>query len=211
MGTQTGPDVETLSRTRRSLHGVAELVIAGPQHRAFDTIRLVVVPGGFRGLHLPLRVEGATLHWEGGSAPLAGTYRELAVAAGVDVGAPVALYTDSSGVDPDETIDVDPEAAAVIEACWERGDAALRALAPEVMPILWPEHFDVGIGVDEVNYGMSPGDGYHPTPYAYVGPWTPREGDFWNAPFGAVRPAEDLPDTDAVAAFFAEGRRRAAG
>jgi hypothetical protein len=29
---------------------------------------------------------------------------------------------------------------------------------------------------------------------------------FWNAPFGALRPADELPDTDAVAAFFAEGR-----
>ena len=46
-----------------------------------------------------------------------------------------------------------------------------------------------GIGVDEVNYGMSPGDGFHAAPYAYVGPWTPREGAFWNVPFGALRPA----------------------
>lgn len=26
-------------------------------------------------------------------------------------------------------------------------------------PILWPEHFDVGITLDQVNYGLSPGDG----------------------------------------------------
>ena len=75
--------------------------------------------------------------------------------------------------------------------------------------MLWPEHFDLGISVDEVNYGVSPGDAGHPRPYAYVGPWTPREGGFWNASFGALRWSDDLPDADAVAAFFAEGRAEA--
>ena len=56
---------------------------------------------------------------------------------------------------------------------------------------------------------MSPGDAGHPLPYAYVGPWTPRQGPFWNASFGAVRAAAELPDADAVAAFFAEGRTAA--
>jgi hypothetical protein len=36
-------------------------------------------------------------------------------------------------------------------------------------------------------------------------PRAPREGEFWNAPFGALRGADELPD---VAAFFAEGRER---
>ena len=38
-------DTQVLVATRRSLHGVAELVIAGPQHRATGTIRLRVTPG----------------------------------------------------------------------------------------------------------------------------------------------------------------------
>ena len=42
-----------------------------------------------------------------------------------------------------------------------------------------------GVTDDEVNYGVSPGDEFHPLPYAYVGPWTSRIGPFWNAPFGA--------------------------
>ncbi|MBI4943669.1 MAG: hypothetical protein HY830_23255 [Actinobacteria bacterium] len=210
MGTGTEIDAGVLAATRRSLHGVAEMVVAGPQHRRFDTIRLLVAPGGFRGLHLPLHVDGTTLRFDGGSVPLAGTYRGLAEAAGVDVGVAVDLYTDVTGIDPDEEVVVDAAAAAHLADCWARGDAALRVLAPESSPILWPEHFDVGITVDQVNYGLSPGDGYHPSPYAYVGPWTPRTGEFWNAPFGAARPVEDLPDAAAVAAFFAEGRDRAA-
>jgi hypothetical protein len=202
-------DVETLTATRRSLHGVAELVIAGPQHRRLGSIRLVVVPGGFGGLRLSVQVVGTTLRWDGGSAPLAGTYRELAELAGVDVGAPANLYTDVTGIDPDDPVTVDPAAAAQLADAWERGDAGLRLFAPQAPPTLWPEHFDVGTSVDQVNYGVSPGDGYHPTPYAYVGPYTPRTGDFWNAPFGAVRPVRDLPDPAAVAEFFAEGRLRA--
>ena len=84
------------------------------------------------------------------------------------------------------------------------GDAALRAMAPDEVPVLWPEHFDVGISVDEVNYGVSPGDSYLATPYAYVGPWAARTGDFWNAPFGAALAVEGR-DADALAAFFARG------
>jgi hypothetical protein len=72
------------------------------------------------------------------------------------------------------------------------------------------QHFDVGIALEEVNYGMCPGDNGRSLPYAYVGPWTPREGAFWNAPFGAVRAADQLSDADAVAAFFCRGARRRA-
>jgi hypothetical protein len=43
----------------------------------------------------------------------------------------------------------------------------------------------------------------------HVGPRTPRRGPFWNAPFGALRAAAELPDADAVAAWFAEGRAAA--
>lgn len=196
--------------TRRSLHGVAELLIAGPQHRAHGTIRLRVTPGGFGGVAVDLRVAGADLVWDGGRAPLAGTYRALAAAAGVEPGPPEGVYHDTSGVGPDDEIAVDPAAAARLADWFARGDAGLRAFAPEQTPVLWPEHFDLATSVDEVNYGVSPGDAGHPEPYAYVGPWAPREGPFWNAPFGALRPASELPDAAAVAAFFAEGRAAAA-
>jgi len=46
--------------------------------------------------------------------------------------------------------------------------------------------------------------------YAYVGPWAPLEGDFWNMPFGAARVMRRLPDSAAVLAFFQEGLQRAA-
>lgn len=204
---------DALARTRRSLHGIAELVLAGPQHRASGKIRLRVTPGGFGGVTTDLRVEGTDLVGPAGRVPLAGSYREVATAAGVEAGAPVGVYTDTTGVDPDEAVDLDPAAAALVEGWFALGDAALRAFAADagsdVEPVLWPEHFDLAITVDEVNYGISLGDAGHAAPYAYVGPWTARTGPFWNAPFGALRPAADLPDADAVAAFFAQGRTAA--
>jgi hypothetical protein len=136
-----------LVTTRRSLHGVAELLLAGPQQAECGTIRLTPAPGGF-----------AT------------------------------------------------KAAAEIAAAFERGQSALRSFRPDVTAVLWPEHFDLGITVDEVNYGVSPGDDHVAVPYAYVGPWAfaqwERAGPFWNAPFGAARPLTELPS---LAAWFAEG------
>ena len=85
----------------------------------------------------------------------------------------------------------------------------LRMLAPAERPILWPEHFDVGITVARVNYGLSPGDAAIDEPYAYVGPWEPAsyEGAFWNAPFGAAQRLTGLGGVAAVLAFFREGQR----
>ena len=95
---------------------------------------------------------------------------------------------------------------------WLALDEVLASMPPEAQPAtiqLWPEHFDAGTHVglvsgERVNLGFSPGDGYEPEPYVYVGPWsTQRRGDpaFWNAPFGAVLRASDVtPSPDQVQA-----------
>jgi hypothetical protein len=140
---------------------------------------------------------------------LQGTCRELAAASGQQVSDLAEVYHQGSGVDPDERLTFDIPTLALLLDWFGRGDAALRAFAPGEEPVLWPEHFDVGITLDEVNYGASPGDATHTGPYAYVGPWTPREGEFWNAAFGAFRDAADLPDVDAVVTFFDTGRAAA--
>jgi hypothetical protein len=190
--------------TRRSLHGLAELVLAGPQHRASGTIRLRVTEDGFATVEAPdLRVTADALYAAGKAIPLKGrTIRELAAEAGVEPGAAEGLYPDGSGAALDDVVALD--GAAEILAAFTAGDRALRALDPAATPILWPEHFDVGISLDEVNYGVSAGDTTIGEPYAYVGPWTPREGDFWNVSFGAAHPIRELPD---LPAFFDEGRR----
>ncbi|GEL24456.1 hypothetical protein PSU4_34100 [Pseudonocardia sulfidoxydans NBRC 16205] len=198
-----------LTTTRRSLHGVSELLLAGPQYRSSGTIRLQVTAGGFGQVTGPLRVHGAALVWGDDQVPLGGSIRDLAVWAGVEAGAPDGLYSDGADVDLDEALSVDPAEADVIHGWFALGDAALRTLGGGAEPVLWPEHFDLAVTVDQVNYGVSPGDASLPEPYAYVGPWERRDGEFWNAPFGAFRPATELPHADALADFFRAGQAAA--
>ncbi len=203
-------DRSRLELTRRSLHGIAELVLAGPQYAESQSIRLRVRPGGFGTESAPdLRVDGLELVTPNASLPLGGTFAGLARAAGVEPRPLRDVYDQGPGVSDGDPIEVDPDAVAVILAAFSLGDAAMRAFAPDQEPVIWPEHFDIGISVDEVNYGVSPGDAFLSEPYAYVGPWSEHEGDFWNAPFGAARPLTELPDIEAVEGFFREGARRA--
>ncbi len=201
--------VSSPTTTRQSLHAVAELVLAGPQYRACGDIRLRVTEGGFATVAEPdLRVEGGALVAGERRVPLAGrSCTEVAAAVGVVAGEPAGVYAEGSGVGPDEVITLDPAELRTILGAFAAGDLALHRLAPGAERVLWPEHFDVGVTVDEVNYGVSPGDGHVPEPYAYVGPHRPREGAFWNMPFGAARPVRELGDAAAILEFFETGRR----
>ena len=181
------PDPAAIAMTRLALHGAAELLLAGPQHRTHGTIRLRIVPGGFATVAGPeVRVDGREVVAGDRRAALAGTtYAAAGAEVGIEAGAPVGVYHEGSGAAPGEHVDADPAVAGYLADCFATGDAALRRLAPELTPVLWPEH-------------------------AYVGPWQPRAGEFWNVPFGAARLLRELGDTDGVAAFFAQGREYAA-
>ncbi|MFI5606990.1 hypothetical protein [Amycolatopsis sp. NPDC051903] len=194
-----------LARTRRSLHGVAELLLAGPQFRTSGRIELRVAGEGFATIAEPaLTVDGPRVVTPSGAVDLPGrTYRDVAAEIGVEAGDLADVYSDGPGVRPGETIELDAAALATLLRAFAAGDRALREFAPEETPVLWPEHFDVAITVGQVNYGVSPGDGFLSEPYAYVGPHEPRRGEFWNAPFGAAHPVREVPD---LAAFFREGQ-----
>lgn len=199
------------NQTRTALHGVAELLLAGPQYAASGDIRLRVLPYGIATVAVPdLRLVRTDLVGAHGRVPLAGTYAEVAAAAQIAPRELGDVYHDRAAVTAEDAIVLDPERLATLVDALAVGDAALRAFAPEAVPVLWPEHLDVAIETDQVNYGVSPGDATHPEPYAYVGPWAPRTGPFWDQPFGAARPMAELGDTDAVIAFFEEGAARAA-
>jgi len=199
--------------TRRSLHGVAELVLAGPQYRATGKLRLRVVPGGFATTLLPgLRVDGSRVaRDEGAAAAISGrTPRALGAEVGVAAGRPEGAYDGGSGVEPDEVLTVDPGQAGVIIGALALGHDALAAFAHGEAPVLWPEHFDVAVRVHDMNFGVSPGDGFIEEPYAYVGVSpVPSRDVFWNYPFGAAAPLRELDSVPAVTGFFAEGRKRA--
>ncbi|HZN83577.1 MAG TPA: hypothetical protein VFC01_28420 [Mycobacterium sp.] len=197
--------------TRCQLRGVAESLIAGPQYRASGTIRLAVRPNGFAGVSFPLAVHGTELVWPDGAAPLAGPVDALAAAAGVAAAPPDGVYEIVDPLPTDAFLRLDTAAADWIHRSHYAGGHAIKKVLPEAHPVLGPEHFDVAAAEDEVNYGVSAGDDYHPTPYAYVAPWTARIGPFWNAPFGAVYPLDPAHDVDAlaldIADFFQRGRK----
>jgi hypothetical protein len=196
-----------LVTTRLSLHAVAELLLAGPQFRQHRTIKLRVTPGGFGTVQPPeVRVNGTALVVADRSVSLDGrTVADLADQAGLATRPLDDVYTGGCGLTTEHLLSVDADATAEIAEAFRRGQEAMTALAPEAERVLWPEHFDLGISLDQVNYGLSAGDSYLPVPYAYVGPWTPGEftGAFWNAPFGAARPVDEIED---LVGFYAEGQ-----
>ena len=206
--------ISLLIETRTALHGVAEWLLAGPQHRRSGTIRLRVHEWGFGTRDGATAVHGTDLVVVDGGAerriPLRGSLREIAATAGIAAEVPTDLYHDHAPITLDSVINVDPAAAAFLEDWFWRGQQGMLGFAASLDPVLWPEHFDLGISRDDVNFGVSPGDASHQAPYAYVGPATPRQGAFWNAPFGALRPAAELPDAAAVSGYYTEGAAQAA-
>lgn len=201
-----GPASQTLVATRRQLHGIAECLLAGPEYRATGEIALAITPGGFGTATAPeIRLEGLELVAGDRRVPAAGSFGDLADRLGVEFGAP-GIYRDGSGAQSDDVVDLDPAAARLILDWYTLSDSALRALDPEQQPILWPEHFDVAILLDDRSYGSSPGDDFHQTPYAYVSANDHDGEPFWNAPFGALRDAGEFRSTDHLVAFWREGR-----
>jgi hypothetical protein len=202
---------ETYICTRRQLRGVAESLIAGPQYRAAGTIRLAVRPDGFAGVAVPLAVHRTELVLPNDAVPLAGSLSGVAAAAGIEAGPPDGVYEIVDPLPPDTDLTIDPAAAEWIYRSHYAGGHAIKNVLPDQHPVLWPEHFDVAVTEHEVNYGVSAGDDYHPTPYAYVGPWAQRTGPFWNAPFGASHPLDPAHDIDNltvhITEFFHKARR----
>jgi len=200
--------VDRHTQTRRSLHALAELVVAGPRFRATGDLRLRVRPEGIGTWDAPVVAlsHGELVTGTSRFAVDGLTIAEVAARAGLQPSPLDDVYTDGPHVAPSETVRLDPEALRVVEAAFQLGEESLRELSPEAERTLWPEHFDLAITVGSVNYGVSPGDDYLDRPYAYVGPHDPVAGEFWNAPFGAARPLEELRSAAAATAFFREGR-----
>jgi hypothetical protein len=198
------PDQAVLAATRQQLHGIGECLMAGPQRRAGGRFTLRVTPGGFATTGEPaLRLDGADLVVnESRRVAVTGTFADLADAIGVDFGPPPDRYPDGSGARPTDVLLLDPGSARLILDWYLLADAALRVVAPRQTPILWPEHFDVAILLDDTSYGASPGDGFHAMPYAYVSSSAHPDSDFWNAPFGAVRGCQEMRSLEDLVTFW---------
>jgi hypothetical protein len=202
----SGPPSATLVATRRQMHGIAECLFAGPEYQATGEIALRITPGGFGTTAGPeLRLDGLELVAGDRRVPASGSFRDLADQLGVQFGAP-GIYHDGSGVQPDDIVDLDSAAVKLITDWYALSDTALRALDSGQQPILWPEHFDVAILLDNRSYGSSPGDEFHSSPYAYVSAQDHDDNPFWNAPFGALRDAGEFHSSEGLVAFWQEGR-----
>ena len=215
-------------QTREAMHRLAEDVIKVAREHATGEFSLVRTPGGF----------GTPVFGEGRQVRVEGTDLVVASAAGeqrAPISSPAAaadlIGRDElpEGLDPSvDPLEIEAESAAALAAAFEAGEAILRRLGggagtgdDPTAPTLWPEHFDIAIEMGHAedglraNYGMSPGDENHPSPYFYVGPWDARpEGDLWNGSGfnGAEISYEELSraaDPVEAAVEFANRRKQA--
>ena len=180
-----------LVATRLALHALAEHVISPLRVQATgNEIALQARPGGFGTPDIPgggwVGVSGIDVVRADGEREPISSLRTAAAFVGL------------RGADrlSGERLTVDPRAAALLAQVWADATRDLAAFAPGAEINLWPEHFDVAIELDEVTYGVSPGDEHHGEPYAYVAPSSaPSPGDFWNATgfAGAEGPPADAP------------------
>jgi hypothetical protein len=184
----------SFAETRIALHTIAEAVVA-PARMPANEIALRYTRGGFGtpffeqdGADCQVRVEHGELVRQRGAEE---TKESLP---GVETAAASALG-DFYGL-----------ACSVLEQLRaDEGDGDPSTVQ------LWPEHFDLAIELgsesagQRANFGASPGDGNHPEPYLYVGPWTAEvSGELWNA---ASFNGAELTYSDLIAA---DDHRRAA-
>jgi hypothetical protein len=219
MATRPTPDGNSLTATRADLQLVAAHVLARRRWQVSGRFGLRAGPGGlatpaFGDQPEAVRLTSTSLVRErGGEAVYArlqgATLGGLAAVAGADLDLDFSCGQDTPPLgDPERPLSLAREAVTTLLDWWSVGwralDAVVAGLPAEATPAtiqLWPEHFDAATSValpsgDHLNLGFSPGDGFEPGPYAYVGPWSAaRPGDpaFWNAPFGAVLRATELP------------------
>lgn len=174
--------------TRESLHAVAEHVMATASYAAIGRIGLRPHPGGFRTQDTSLVIADGLLN---GVAIDGQTLRELGAREDA-----VLPYSPVTKLD-DRPLSVDAKACKELGDWYEFVAAALPAPGQ-----IWPEHFDLAVDIDEVNYGGSPGDDTYPEPYLYVGPWDRRDTSTFDDPWGWTLHARDIRDLDHAKAFF---------
>jgi hypothetical protein len=220
---------QRFEETREALHRVVEHVLAAARYADTGHIGLQVIDGGFStgpfgSEPKALSIVGDRLVVRRGpeqrSARLT-TLRAAANVAGVTASVPATVYRPATAADPDNVLAIDPDEAVRIEAWYREVSQALTAFARTIesgspgapaaaRQTLWPEHFDVAIRADEINYGGLAGDETVAEPYVYVGPpaGISLAGAFWNQSFGAVRTWSEVPSAAEITRFFLEGHRR---
>jgi hypothetical protein len=199
------------AESREALHRLACYVLSPARKAVTGRIGLRSTPGGFGtplfGDDEQLRIDGVSLvRRRGGATEVTGitTLAAAAAFAGVTLSEDPGVGSDLPGLgDPDAPLPVSALGAAALGAWYAFSTSVLEEFGAELSAggldcsevQLWPEHFDLACNVEGANFGCSPGDSFSAEPYVYVGPWKTDglpDGDFWNAPFGAVLGYKEL-------------------
>ena len=214
------------SVARESLHRLAEHVVSPARYAVTGKIGLQQSPGGFAtppfgdtGRVIAVDLDHLVVTDASGvrRTPIT-TIADAARFVGIMAGAPKDVYTPNTPLEPDAPLSVDLDAVEVVAMWYELTHMALRAFAESIADDepseaqLWPEHFDLAMFADRVNYGGSPGDDYIDVPYLYVGPFEGRPSKtnpFWNQPFGAAMGFDEIATIQDAFEFFRKGRQLA--
>src|SRR3954467_2097757 len=131
-GLREGDMAATYATTRHSLHGLAELVLAGPRYTAGGLMRLRVDSDGIRTWDDPpvLLSRGELVSGSQRIALSGLTFGDAATAVGLTAQPLDHVYHDGPHVTVDELGALDADDVSVVEEALARGDAALRAFAP---------------------------------------------------------------------------------
>ena len=219
----TSPNAIDLTTTRLALQQLVVHVLARRRHIVTGRFGLRPAPGGlatpaFGDETEVVRIDGRYLVLERGGTATVAPITTLAAAAelvGVDLSSVFSVGADTPPLTAlDELLPIDDGHVRTLGAWWAFGAEvmdeaiAVSAVTEAARLQVWPEHFDLGGNVtvngQKINLGAAAGDSFEPAPYLYVGPWSadrPGDAAYWNAPFGAMLRAVDMP---------ADGRRAAA-
>lgn len=204
--------------TREALRSLACYVISPARKRVTGRIGLRPFGAGFATPPFDdgsrIAVAGDQLARVPGAAVPITTLRAGADFLDLSLTADPGVGSDLPTYEPDANLPVDAGASLALGDWYRFGQEAFDHLAGVSSATvteaqIWPEHFDLAVTAqlatgESVNVGFSPGDGFHADPYLYVGPHA-FEGftdAFWNAPFGAYLPYEELRHSEEAALAF---------
>ena len=213
----------TFAATRESLRALAAYVVAPYRKARTGRIGLRATGDGFGTPTLPggtrVVVRGDELVLEPEASVTISTLEAAARFLDAPLSSDPGVGADLPPFDPGRPLDVDADASFALGDWYALADAtlaALRGTEPSTTEAqLWPEHFDMAVQVEilQLNVGFSPGDGFSPEPYVYVGPHdtTALSAPYWNVSFGAMLAYGDLVSgfspRRVAETFIAEGVR----
>lgn len=215
-----GPLPHSFVSTRRSLHAVAEHLLAPLRHSATGRIGLRFTHHGFGtpffGDDRQARLADGVLFDDHRQHSLT-TLGAAADFLGMEAGAPEDVYRPTTPLDLDAPLAIDPVAGRSVGNWFGFCASLLEQMRADAIEVdaparvqLWPEHFDLAVDLgplgSRANYGGSPGDEAHPGPYLYVGPHDGREGAFWNESFGASLSYQSIREGTDPLAFLRHGK-----